>query len=430
MTGKAFLKRLMFQLDFLSQDDQKTVIGFYEKKLTGASSAEEEEAIVKSFGSPEHIAEKLKETYMMQQAASATEAPLSSDNHTENTQSLEEEENHLSSEETKEESLPAEAAEADSIPSSENESKSEEKAIIAEENAGSDESILIDNQETAGIIFSKPAQAEKSAEVIQSFENKEVKTLYGEKVFVGEETEEKEDVFPDPSDAANGLTAEEIDRAKAETLIKAESYNTASFGVNAIADSTSDSNDAPVSEEESEQDLVYPEEQEQYETEEEQEEESPDKPGSEEEKRYYKGIFNQMFENSSLSHGAILALKILLTLLISPALILIIGGGLILYTVTASVVLLCAAVLFVIMAAFVVAGIVELIYGFTLLFETVSVALIELGVGTVLFAIVTAAVGLIYEFLFGITPKALKGITRVCIYCIRWICCQLYGGKA
>ena len=61
-----FLKRLMFQLDFLNEEDQKTVILFYEKKLSAAADAAQEEEIVKTFGSPEHIAANLKETYLAQ----------------------------------------------------------------------------------------------------------------------------------------------------------------------------------------------------------------------------------------------------------------------------------------------------------------------------------------------------------------------------
>jgi len=137
-----------------------------------------------------------------------------------------------------------------------------------------------------------------------------------------------------------------------------------------------------------------------------------------------------MFANSSLSSGVILGLKILLSVLIAPLLLLFLGAGVILYAATTFVILCCAAVLFVIMAICVIAGLVELIYGILLLFETVSVALIEIGVGTVLFSIVTAAVGLIYEFLFGFIPRSLKFITRLCSRYLRHICSWLYGGRA
>jgi hypothetical protein len=116
--------------------------------------------------------------------------------------------------------------------------------------------------------------------------------------------------------------------------------------------------------------------------------------------------------------------------LISPVLLLILGVGIFLYAVLTLTLVSVAAVLFASMVALIVAGIVELIYGIMLLFDTVSVALIELGVGTVLFAAVTAVVALIYEVLFGWLPGALKGITFLLKRYLRWIITWLYGGRA
>ena len=89
-----------------------------------------------------------------------------------------------------------------------------------------------------------------------------------------------------------------------------------------------------------------------------------------------------------------------------------------------------ALVLFILMVGFIIGGVVELVFGVTQLFSSVSIGLIEIGLGTVLFGIVTAVVGLIYEFLFGVLPKALKGLTALCKKYIRLLAAVIYGGRA
>jgi hypothetical protein len=82
------------------------------------------------------------------------------------------------------------------------------------------------------------------------------------------------------------------------------------------------------------------------------------------------------------------------------------------------------------MVALIIGGVIELIYGFTMFFNSVPVALIELGLGTVLFALVVASAALIYEFLFGILPKAIKKLTALCKKYLKKFCLYLYGGNA
>jgi hypothetical protein len=83
-----------------------------------------------------------------------------------------------------------------------------------------------------------------------------------------------------------------------------------------------------------------------------------------------------------------------------------------------------------IIALLVVGGVVELIHGLALLFETVSVALIEIGLGTVIFSFVIAVAALIYEFLFGIIPRVVVWMTKKFIHYTKHLFCFLYGGEA
>ena len=427
MTGKAFLKRLMFQLDFLNQEEQKAVIAYYEKKLASVAEPTQEESIVKSFGSPEHIAEKLKESYRLHKGVSeSAENVFPNDSEQQASVTPVEKEILPAMKETKGDPHAKTEAFDETVSEEKTSEQIENSNDCAEDNS---EEIKIETfhtqemktAENDDLIFSKPLHEEKVPEIVQSLENKELKPLMGEKVIIESRSEPVEEIILEPSDEKNGLTIEEIDQAKQETLEKAKNYNTAAFGVNTVAQIQQEAEEeAEDTDEEEPEDITE-------ESEEPIQDESED---NEENYREFEGIFNILFATSNLSENAIRALKILLTVLISPVLFVVFSAGIILYAAITFAILLCAFVLFALMAACVVIGIVELIYGFVMLFDTVSVALIELGVGTVLFSVVVAAVGLIYEFLFGITPRSLKFITKLCKHYLRLLRSWLYGGRA
>lgn len=394
MTGNAFLKRLLFQLDFLSPDEKETVTKFYRRKLSEANSFTEEEQIVKTFGSPDHIACKLKEAYLEQKRRREliTEDHFNDDN--------------------------CNNAFADQITSIPNNN--------SEETSDSDETVMntkesVEPTEQEDVIFSKPLVIEKAPEIIHSLENKEVKTLYGEKVILAhDEPQEQPEI--DPMDEVNGLSAEEIDYAKAQTLLKAKNYQTCAFGASEDNDfiaekskdidcESEDGDEAAGTNLSNEIELEILEE---------------DKI-NEDALVHYPGFFNQLFASKSEKTAKVLT--ILLSVLLSPLLLLFITLWTGLYLVSTVFVVLFSVTIFLLMIALIIGGIIELVYGFTLLTETVSIAFIEIGVGTILLSIVTCAVAFIYEFLFTVLPKVLKGINRLFTRRVRILFAWLYGGS-
>lgn len=448
MTGIAFLKRLTFQLDFLNEFDQKTVIAFYERKLSGASTLLEEEAIVKSFGSPEHIAKKLKEAYLSHLAAA--ESASKTEKH------------------------------------DENDFKSgSEKAVDSEnaDNAGSDTSVMEhqDEESSDDLIFSKPSVPKKAAEMIHSLENKEVKSLYGEKVVIEDRTEPVEEIVIEPIDDENGLTEEEIRLAKEETLEKANSFTTAAIEIpqellNEEKTLAEESKELPTATEqptiaietelveearnveetanveiaETVDDSTGASPEEIHETDsssvvENDEISLVDKEDTEcgdDEKniegQYFteelipiekkSGLITRLFP-AAMSKTLRVFLSVLLSVIVSPILLIVFGVGVLSYTIAAITVLAVALLAFAMMATLIVFGVAELIYGFSSLFDTVSVALIEIGIGTVVFGIVTAIAALIYEFLFGIIPRAIKSLTKFFVMYLKKVSNFLYGGN-
>ncbi len=421
MTGNAFLKRLSFQLDFLCVEDQKVVLDFYQRKLAGADTLLEEEAMVKSFGSPEHIAKKLKESYLNIESVTENEdaqVPASSsennipEEHT-SLSALPKEEQIFSDLDNSSpiEDVPAET-DGQTFPDADIDS-----GIVEESDDRSLENEVLDDD----LIFSRPPMVQKAPEIVHSLENKEVKSLYGEKVVIESREQPIEQIPLDPIDDENGFTPEEIELAKAETLEKAESYNTTSFGVpetDMEAESIEESEESETREE-----VEIPPQLEEDET----DEPTPNEvvPG-----KSYPGLLNKIFSSSSLSGKTIGIFKILITILISPLLLLFFGVGAIAYAVCSAFIILLCVLLFALIAALLVGGVVELIYGVAMLFDTVSIALIEIGVGTVLFAFVTAIAALIYEFIFGFVPKILKGLTDLIKRYFRIFRSYLYGGIA
>lgn len=439
MTGNSFLKRLMFQLDFLSPEDVKTVLSFYESKIALADTLTEEEEIVRSFGSPEHIAKKLKEAFDRQRAEKDS---LAND-------AVSEEATESASLDPAEENgkdIKVDIHEDDADPLDEGEV--EEAAIL--ENADdapqpSDEGVEISEsvdtapEEEEDLIFSKPVTVEKAPEIVHSLENKEIKSLYGEKVVIEEKEEPVEEIVLEPIDDENGLTAEEIEQAKADTLEKAKNYTTTTIELPTMPESIEEDvvEDESLIEGKEEPEIkenVVVVEDEKAEVEEEEKEREiysldEEDEGEDVEKERVAGLFNRLFPATKLGNSASLTLKVLLSIIISPLLLIVFGAGIVTYLALTGVVVIVSALLALLMIALVLLGIVELVYGFAMLFDTVSVALIEIGVGTVLFALVTAAFAMIYELIMGVVPKTLKKFTHLMKRYFVHVRTYLYGGQ-
>ncbi len=456
MTGNAFLKRLMFQLDFLNENDKKTVLCFYEKKLQEADTLLEEESIVKGFGSPDHIAQKLKEAFLSQSAAAEETGEEDSDSDIEDSPS----EDVALMKSDSDEDIATENQDEDFETDNEIEPLEEVSDNSSSVLANDDHSITecsetdvaeyepeTQEESDEDLIFSKPATIEKAPEIIHSMDDKETKTLFGEKVVIRDRETPIDEVVLEAIDEENGLTKEEIDAAKAETLEKANKYRTESFLVpKEINPKADDESDDPVAEEggipssdftegEPEKEEAFPDEDSEKELESpklafpnDEESEGIKEDTESEPIKTVPGIFKKMFV--SLSPRLSNTLTILLSLLISPILVLLFGAGTLIYLTITVITLFFSLVLFALIAALIVLGVIELVYGVAMLFETVSVALIEIGLGTVLFSLVVAVAALIYEFFFGILPKGVKFFTRQFVRYCKSIYKFLYGGKA
>ena len=259
------------------------------------------------------------------------------------------------------------------------------------------------------LIFSKPIAVEKASEVVHSLEDHEVKTLYGKKVVI--DNNEKAEKIIEPIDEANGLTTEEIRIAKAETLEKANSFSDSEEAAQSPIDSSEAvENRIPLEED--------------FTSETPHEEEEVDK------RKFYPGIFNKIVSEDKYSGTARIALLVLLTIAVSPIILAAFGAALSVYAALVAFTVAITVLLFGVMLAVIAIGVVELVYGILILFKNIPAALIELGFGTILFAIVIAIAALIYEFIFGIVPKWLKWITALFVRYTKLLYCYLYGGKA
>ena len=92
-------------------------------------------------------------------------------------------------------------------------------------------------------------------------------------------------------------------------------------------------------------------------------------------------------------------------------------------------VLIVAGVLVLCDLALVLISIVELVYAIFMFFTSVPVALIELGLGTVLIGIVTAITALVYQVLTGVLVYALKKITALSAKAFRYVRDVFLGTK-
>ena len=368
MTGKAFLKRLTFQLDFMMPEDRKTVLAYYETKLANATDSAAEESIVKTFGSPEHIAEKLKEEFLKQN-------------------------------ENKRADLTLEILDQTAMTPSPIESRATNVETDPSDNT---------DEEGGEIIFSRPPVSSDSPEYIHSLENSDIPSLYGEKVVIEDRKQPIEEIPLEPLDKANGLTPEEIEMAKAKTLEKAKEFETDQKPVN-IEDYDDDVK--AFSDDESKQNGVAIE-------------------LDEEEPRSFPGIFKKILGALGITGGKATLVIILFSFIASPLILFAFGLGALIYAFLMAISAVLAVISFALIAGLLVAGVIELVYGVAMLFDVISVALIELGLGTVLFSLVIAISAMIYEFLFGVLPRTVKWLTKKFIENIKLLFCYLYGGNA
>ena len=286
------------------------------------------------------------------------------------------------------------------------------------------------------LIFSRPPVKAKAPEIIHSMEDKEVKTLYGEKVILEIKKEEIPQVILEPLDEANGLTDEEIMKAKAQTLEKTEKF--------AEMEKAAEETNTNTEESANEKSPVYIEEEDEYEL-----------PALKEKKRNIRktiiskeiakqlakekqkpkktvkveGFVDVLFQKTNLDSKARIPFFILFSFICSPLLLIALSLAISLYLVVLTAVLSAALALFLVMASIIVIGVIELIYSVVYLFKSVPVALVELGLGTILFSIVTAFGALFYQYIFGILPIAFKKVSHFFFEKMHKARIKLYGGS-
>lgn len=353
MTRIEFMAFLESSLCFLDSAETKNALDFFEEKFSFCSSSDEEQAIIDAFGSSEKFLTEFKNEAKTSQTFNAK-------NYLEKTLR-----NHLNNGDLK--------------------------------------------RKDGDLIFSKSIELEKSSEVVHSLEDREVKTLYGEKVVIeNREISLDDENVTEPMDEANGISSEEILLAKAKTLKKAEGF--------AEQEKEKSENKEPES-------RIPLEEDEHCDG-----EESKKEPLTVQ--KNFIGIFNRIFPSEKYNKKSKISLVCLLTVTASPLILL--AFSMIFFIYAASIIAFAAAVvfLFLFMISIVAIGVVELVHGFLVFFDSVEAALIELGYGTVLFSLIIAVAALIYEFIFGIVPKCIKWLSKIFVHYSKLLYCLLYGGKA
>lgn len=459
MTKREFIDFIESSLDFLDSKEKDAAMAFFAEKFALCSCEEDEKATIEAFGDPSDFIEKFKADHRSFQKNKKNKAkPVKNYLDSRFRQNA-----HLHDGKIDQDHVDNQNSDQKETSNDENKKeKSEDKAPIKKKNtktskgksnketkAQSEDKIETEEQiekVTADAPVSVDIQADDASEQNEGADSNQTKnkTDVGKMIADAIATLKNDLILPllskinskknisdagidkdvvDPIDEANGLTAEEIDLAKAETLEKANSfYEHEDEILNAVNEEKVFSGETDSEEEKSEDTAPIPLEE---------EEENGKKfriPKLPE--IVYPGLFNQFVPKEKYSPYARLALLALLTLAVSPALAVAFGLVLFIYAGLVAFILAVAGILFAIMIVLIACGVVELVHGFLLLFDSVPAALIEIGFGTVLFSIVTAIGALIYEFVFGIVPKWLKWITSIFVRYTKLLFCYLYGGKA
>ena len=98
------------------------------------------------------------------------------------------------------------------------------------------------------------------------------------------------------------------------------------------------------------------------------------------------------------------------------------------YAITVLLVASVVVALIVLTLIFGLCGVAGLAYGFVSFFtQSGVIAVIEIGLATILFSIVVALIALCYELIAGIIPVLIRKLTALYLWLIRWFCYKLTG---
>lgn len=143
--------------------------------------------------------------------------------------------------------------------------------------------------------------------------------------------------------------------------------------------------------------------------------------------RKFYGLANTLLDKMNVSKDKRRPLGILLRVLFSPVFILLTLALLFVYVGALFVIIAAAAILGILELALILVSVAELVYGIIMFFTSVPVALIELGLGTMLIGIVTAITALVYQLLTGVIPLAMKKITALYKTCFAFLKEFIFG---
>lgn len=143
----------------------------------------------------------------------------------------------------------------------------------------------------------------------------------------------------------------------------------------------------------------------------------------------YPGITNLLLDRMNLKGGQRKTVKVALWILFSPVFVLL---GLLLACLFAAALLgivLCALIMLTLEAGLILIAVVEIVYALISFFTSIPVALIELGLGTVLISLVVAVTALVYQLFIGILPSALRRVNLLRKKSFSFFFAFFYGRK-
>ncbi len=131
--------------------------------------------------------------------------------------------------------------------------------------------------------------------------------------------------------------------------------------------------------------------------------------------------FGTREEDSAGLFGMLMAMFIPLLLIFSLALVLA-------YLAAIAAIALVVIALFVIILIFVMCGVAGLAYGIVSIFtQSTAIAMIEIGLSTIFFGIVTALTALCHELIVGMIPMIIKKVTKLYFWGMRIVCYKITG---
>ncbi|MBE6551808.1 MAG: hypothetical protein E7665_06715 [Ruminococcaceae bacterium] len=128
------------------------------------------------------------------------------------------------------------------------------------------------------------------------------------------------------------------------------------------------------------------------------------------------GLFGIILKKLNVSKQMRPVVFTLLLILFTPLLLVLTALLFMLYVASIAVILSIAIFLFLLVVIPVVIAVIDMSYGIIMLFSNITAALIEIGIGTMIFGVVIALIGFGYQLVAGAIPSILKKLTALYKY--------------